>query len=97
MLRRMTTIIVHQSLLEGRGSGDRKLERRIWLADRIRRYARESLGPRFVDVEMVSKAGVPGPSTAVFLFEPWPGAERDADEADRRQVVKEFVASLGRP
>lgn len=94
----MTAILVHHSLIDRRRTSppDKQLERRIWLADRIRRYAEESLGPRFLDVEMVSTPGTPGPSIAVFRFEPWPGGERSADQSDRQQAVAEFVALLDR-
>lgn len=93
----MTTIMVYYSLVERRQTGDKQLERRVWLADRIRRLAPDSLGPRFVGVEMVSKPDVPGPSMAVFLFEPLAGTDRRADDAHQQQVVKKFVDSLGRP
>lgn len=92
----MAIVIVRYPLVDQARSipPDKRLERRIWLADRIRRYAEKSLGPRLIDVEMTSLPGVPGPSTAIFLFKAWPGIERDADEADRHRVVKEFIEAL---
>jgi hypothetical protein len=93
----VTVITVHHRLDQRRApSHDKQLERRTWLADQIRRYAQDSLGPRFLEVETISTPGTPGPSIAVFRFESWPGGERSADEHDRRQVVAEFVASIER-
>jgi hypothetical protein len=91
----VTAITVHHRLDQERAlSHDKQLERRTWLADQIRRYAQNSLGPRFLEVEMISTPGTPGPSIAVFRFEPWPGGERTADEHDRRRLVAEFMASI---
>jgi hypothetical protein len=93
----VTAITVHHRLDQGRAlPHDKQLERRTWLADQIRRYAQNSLGPRFLEVEMISTPGTPGPSIAVVRFEPWPGGERAADELDRRQLVADFMASIER-
>jgi hypothetical protein len=84
----VTVITVHHRLDQEWGlSQDKQLARRTWPADQISRYAQDSLGPRFLEVEMISTRGTSGPSTAVFRFDPWPGGERNADEIDRQQVV----------
>jgi len=93
----VTALTVHHRLDQGRAlSHDKRSSAAPGLADQIRRYAQNSLGPRFLGVEMISTPGTRGLGIAVFRFEPWPGGERTADEHDRRQLVADFMASLER-
>jgi hypothetical protein len=67
---------------------DMHLERRIWLADRIRETAStKTLGPLFAFVEMISSERAAGPSEAVFTFDA-------ADTAAYRRKVATFVRGL---
>src|SRR4051812_5289385 len=93
------TVSVFQSLIDRVESSppDYQLEARLWWGDRIRRHAsKESLGPLFLQVELIDKAGVPGPSVAIFTFEPQPNQRRHVDQMQRREQVWEFVWNVRR-
>jgi hypothetical protein len=59
-------------------------------------YADDSLGPRFLGVELAKLPGTMEPAFAIFQFEPWPRVDREADEADRQRLVREFVELFDR-
>ncbi len=93
------TIVVRIELRQVRGiaglSPDKELKQRAALAQRIRQYAdRGGLGPRFTRVELLTPSDEPAPEAAVFTFDPWPGAEPEADELDRQRLVADFVERL---
>jgi hypothetical protein len=93
------TVSIFQSLIDKVETvpPDHQLETRLWWADRICRYAgKESLGARFIDVELVSQPGVPGPSAAVFTFRSQRTTRPSVDQMKRREQVWEFVRTVRR-
>ncbi len=96
------TITVAFELLDalhpGRRDQDRQLEARLWLAEQIKMRANtNSLGRRFLDVEILSDTDTPGPSLAKFFFEPMTGTDVYSDTRHRQRLVQEFVEGLRNP